>query len=46
LISIEEAFSHQLMMAFEILFIVLGGISIAIMVVKNHYFKKKEKLEI
>ena len=46
MISIEEAFSHQLMMVFEILFIVLGGLSIAIMVVKNHYFKKKEKLKI
>jgi len=35
-----------LIMTLEILFVSLGIISIAIMIVRNHYFKKEEKLEI
>jgi len=46
MIPIQEAFSHSLMMTFEILFMVLGSISIAIMIIKNHYFKKEKKLEV
>lgn len=45
-ISIWEAFEHSLMTVFEILFIALGIISIAMMVINRYYFKKKEKLEI
>jgi len=46
MISVQEAFSHSLIMTLEILFVSLGIISIAIMIVRNHYFKKEEKLEI
>ena len=45
MIPIQEAFSHSLMMSFEVLFMVLGGISIAIMIIKNRYFKR-EKIEV
>jgi len=45
MIPIQEAFSHSLMMSFEILFMVLGCISISIMIIKNRYFKR-EKIEI
>ena len=45
-VSIEQAFEHSLMMTFEILFIVLGIISIAMMIINRYNFKKKEKLEI
>jgi len=46
MISVQEAFSHSLIMTFEILFVSLGIISIAIMIVRNHFFRRKEKLEI
>jgi len=46
MVSVQEAFSHSLIMTLEILFVSLGIISIAIMIVRNHYFKKEEKLEI
>ena len=45
-ITIEKAFEHSLMTTFEMLFLVLGIISIAMMVINKYYFKKKEKLEI
>jgi hypothetical protein len=45
MIPIQEAFSHSLMMSFEVLFMVLGSISIAIMIIKNRYFKR-EKIEV
>lgn len=45
-ISIEKAFEHSLMMTFEILFIALGILSIAIMLINRYSFKKKESLEI
>jgi len=45
-ISVERAFEHSLMMTFEILFIALGILSIAIMIFNRYNFKKKEKLEI
>ncbi len=45
-ISIERAFEHSLMMTLEILFIALGIISIAMMIISKYNFKKKEKLEI
>ncbi|KAG2476497.1 MAG: conserved membrane protein of unknown function [Nitrosopumilales archaeon] len=46
MISVQEAFSHSLIMTFEILFVSLAVISIAIMIVRNHYFKREEKLEV
>jgi len=46
MISVQEAFSHSLIMIFEILFVSLGIISIAIMIVRNHFFRRKEKLEV
>ena len=45
-ISVEQAFEHSLMITFEILFIALGILSIAIMIFNRYNFKKKEKLEI
>lgn len=45
MVPIQEAFSHPLLMTFQILFMVLGVISIAIMI-SNHYYKKEEKLKI
>lgn len=45
MVPIQEAFSHPLLMTFQILFMVLGIISIAIMI-SNHYCKKEEKLKI
>jgi len=46
MISVQEAFSHSLIMTFEILFVSLGIISIAIMIVRNHFFRREEKLEV
>ncbi len=45
MVPIQEVFSHSLLITFQILFIILGGISITIMIT-NHYFKKEEKLKI
>ncbi|MFB5610182.1 MAG: type II CAAX prenyl endopeptidase Rce1 family protein [Nitrosopumilaceae archaeon] len=45
-VTVEQAFEHSLMMTFEILFIALGIISIAIMFLNRYSFKKKERLEI
>ena len=45
-ISVEQAFEHSLMITFEILFIALGILSIAIMIFNRYNFKKKKKLEI
>ena len=44
--TISQAFSHSLMITFEILFVALGIISIMIMALWNHYSKKEKQLEI
>ena len=46
MMSISEAFSHSLFMTLEILFIILGLITLTIMVFQKYYFRKEEKLEI
>jgi hypothetical protein len=45
-ISVKQAFEHSLLITFEILFVVLGIVSIAIMILNRYAFKKEEKLEI
>lgn len=46
LISIEDAFSHSLMASLELLLIVSGAFSIAILLVNRYYSKKESDLEV
>ncbi len=46
LISIEDAFSHSLMSSLEILLLVSGGLSVAILFANRFYSKKESNLEV
>jgi len=45
-ISIEDAFSHSLMLSLELLFLITGALSISILFVSRFYSKKVSDLEI
>ena len=45
-ISIEDAFSHSLMSTLEILLLVAGVFSIAVLCVNKFYSKREFKLEV
>lgn len=45
-ISIENAFSHSLMSTLELLLLISGGLSVAMLIINWFYFKKESALEI
>ena len=46
LISVQEAFTHSLVNTMEIIFVIAGMLSIAILVANRYYSKRETKLEI
>ena len=46
LISVEDAFSHSLIITMEIIFLISGVLSISIMSLNYFYFKRKPSLEV
>lgn len=45
-ISVENAFSHSLMSTLELLFLISGGLSVAMLIISRFYLKKEPALEI
>lgn len=45
-ISIENAFSHSLMSTLELLFLISGVLSVAMLIIRRFYLKKESALEI
>lgn len=46
LVSVEEAFSHSLVNTMEIIFVIAGILSIAVLAVNQYYSKKEANLEV
>ena len=46
LISVQDAFTHSLVNTMEIIFVIAGILSVAVLVANRYYTKKETSLEI